>query len=52
MINISYGKQNATREEIEEATPSLNKLLIDDNDDTGKEEKDEKQKESKEKRQY
>ena len=35
-------------EEIEEATPSLNKLLIDDNDDTGKKGKNEKQKEDKE----
>ena len=36
-------------EEIEEATPSINKLLNDDNDDTEKEGKDEKQKESEEK---
>ena len=36
-------------EEIEEATPSINKLLNDDNDDTEKEGKDEGQKERKEK---
>ena len=36
-------------QEIEESTPSINKLLNDDNDDTEEEGKDEKQKEGKEK---